>query len=266
MSSSEKFCLKWNDFQENITAFVALRKDVAFCDVTLACEDGNQVEAHQVILAASSPFFQNLLKKNPNKHPLIYMTGLTFDDLVAIVNFMYYGEAFVHQENLDTFLSIAKNLDLKGLVEEGGNVAKDPSQNIDKQNVVKTALRKNKNQVHSQKELTFSESFVIEKDSPKMTISPIQDKFSEDQKDLDARVKALIGRSEDMVKLSDKKVIKPYVCQVCEKEGQWTTIRDHVEANHLEGILIPCNICRQTFSTRNALRQHKSRLHRNSIC
>ena len=154
---------------------------------------------------------------------------------------------------------------LKG-IEEGGNVAKDPSQNIDKQNVVKTALRKNKNQVHSQKELIFPESFVIEKDSPKMTISPIQDKFSEDQKDLDARVKALIGRSEDMVKLSDKKVIKPYVCQVCEKEGQWTTIRDHVEANHLEGILIPCNICRQTFSTRNALRQHQSRLHRNSIC
>ena len=42
MSSSEKFCLKWNDFQENInTAFVDLRKDVDFTDVTLACDDGN---------------------------------------------------------------------------------------------------------------------------------------------------------------------------------------------------------------------------------
>ena len=52
------------DFQENYnTAFEALRKDVEFTDVTLECEDGNQVEAHKVVLAAASPFFHNLLKK-----------------------------------------------------------------------------------------------------------------------------------------------------------------------------------------------------------
>ena len=55
MPTSEEFCLKWNDFQQNInTAFEALRKDVEFTDVTLACEDGNQVEAHKLVLAASS--------------------------------------------------------------------------------------------------------------------------------------------------------------------------------------------------------------------
>ena len=55
MSTSEKFCLKWNDFQENISsAFGSLREDRDFSDVTLACEDGQQVEAHRVILAASS--------------------------------------------------------------------------------------------------------------------------------------------------------------------------------------------------------------------
>ena len=53
---SEKLCLQWNDFQENIkSAFGSLRKDNDFTDVTLACEDGQQVEAHKVILAASSP-------------------------------------------------------------------------------------------------------------------------------------------------------------------------------------------------------------------
>ena len=65
---SEKLCLQWNDFKENvITAFGSLRDDKEFSDVTLACEDGEQLEAHKVILAASSPFFQNLLKRN--KHP-----------------------------------------------------------------------------------------------------------------------------------------------------------------------------------------------------
>ena len=56
---SEKLCLQWNDFQENIkSAFGNLREDNDFTDVTLACEDGQQVEAHKVILASSSPFFQ----------------------------------------------------------------------------------------------------------------------------------------------------------------------------------------------------------------
>ena len=51
-------CLKWNDFQEGaISAFGALREDREFADVTLACEDGEQVEAHKIILASSSPFF-----------------------------------------------------------------------------------------------------------------------------------------------------------------------------------------------------------------
>ena len=116
MHTSEKFCLKWNDFQENInTAFVALRKDVEFTNVTLACEDGNQVDAHKVVLAASSPFFHNLLKRNKHAHPLIYMRGLKFEDLLAIVDFLYYGEANIYQENLDNFLTIAEELDLKGL-------------------------------------------------------------------------------------------------------------------------------------------------------
>ena len=58
---SEKLCLQWNDFTDNaINAFGNLRDDKDFADVTLACGDGKQVEAHMVILASSSPFFQNL--------------------------------------------------------------------------------------------------------------------------------------------------------------------------------------------------------------
>ena len=70
---AEKLCLQWNDFQENIkSAFGNLREDKDFTDVTLACEDGQQMEAHKVILAASSPFFQNVLARNKHPHPLIY--------------------------------------------------------------------------------------------------------------------------------------------------------------------------------------------------
>ena len=87
---SEKLCLQLNDCQENIkSAFGNLREDNDFTDVTLACEDGQQVEAHKVILAASSPFFQKLLGRNKHPHPLIFMRGVNSDDILAIVDFLY---------------------------------------------------------------------------------------------------------------------------------------------------------------------------------
>ena len=33
------------------------------------------------------------------------------------------------------------------------------------------------------------------------------------------------------------------VCNVCRKEGIHRQVKNHIEANHLEGISIPCNFC-----------------------
>ena len=76
MNADEKFCLKWNDFQENIkTSFGDLRGEKDFADVTLACEDG-EVVGHKVILASCSPFFKRLLKRTKNhQHPLIFIVS-----------------------------------------------------------------------------------------------------------------------------------------------------------------------------------------------
>ena len=101
---SEKLCLQWNDFNPNINkAFGNLRKDLDFTDVTLASDDGYQVEAHKVLLAASSPFFKDILVKNKHNHPLIYMRGVKAENMTAIVDFLYNGEANVSQELLDSF-------------------------------------------------------------------------------------------------------------------------------------------------------------------
>ena len=90
--SSEKFCLKWNDFESNISgAFRELRDEKDFFDVTLACDD-NQIKAHKVIISACSPFFRNVLRQNPHQHPLLYMRGVSFTDLQSVLTFMYQGE------------------------------------------------------------------------------------------------------------------------------------------------------------------------------
>ena len=118
----EKLCLQWNDFKENITnAFMTLRNDSDFSDVTLVCEDGKQFEAHKLVLALSSPFFQNVFQKAKHAHPLVYMRGMKSENLEAIIDFLYRGEASVYQEDLDSFLAIAEELQLKGLTGEAND-------------------------------------------------------------------------------------------------------------------------------------------------
>ena len=129
MVTTDKFCLKWNEFKENSSnAFISLGKDRDFTDVILACEDNKQVEVHKVILAASSPVFDRMLRKNKHNHTLIYMRGIIYDDLVALVDFIYNGETNIFQENLESFLSIAEDLGLKGLAEDKSELDRDSGQ------------------------------------------------------------------------------------------------------------------------------------------
>jgi len=117
MSNTEKFCLRWNDFESNISvAFRELREEKDFFDVTLACDD-SQVQAHKVILSACSPFFRNVLRRNPHQHPLLYLKGVKYRELLAVLNFMYMGEVNVAQEELNSFLSVAEDLRVKGLTQ-----------------------------------------------------------------------------------------------------------------------------------------------------
>ena len=80
----DKLCLDWTGFKENVAAtFSSLRDDADFADVTLACEDGTQLIGHRLVLAASSSFFEKILRGNRHVHPLILMRGVKSDDLVA---------------------------------------------------------------------------------------------------------------------------------------------------------------------------------------
>jgi len=121
--SSEKFCLRWNDFESNISvAFRELRDDKDFFDVTLACDD-EQISAHKVILSACSPFFRNILRRNPHQHPLLYLKGVKYTDLQSVLNFMYHGEVNVAQEELNSFLAVAEDLRVKGLTQNQGGAS-----------------------------------------------------------------------------------------------------------------------------------------------
>ena len=83
--------------------------------------------------------------------------------------------------------------------------------------------------------------------------------FSGALEELEEKVKSMMEKSKN--KIANGKQIA-YKCKVCGKEGKDNAIKDHIEANHLDGIVIPCNLCNKTFRTRNSYRPHK-RQHQN---
>ena len=78
--------------------------------------------------------------------------------------------------------------------------------------------------------------------------------FSGDFDELEERVKSMMEKSQNEDPSGN---CKAHRCKVCGKEGRGSAIKDHIEANHLEGIVIPCNLCDKTFRSRNGLRLHK---------
>ena len=267
MNSSGKYSLKWSQFELNMSkSFKDLKASDEFFDVTIACDDDTQIKAHKVILSASSPFFHNILSKNPHPHPLLYLKGIKSPHLVSMIDFIYNGEVTVHQEDLDKFLIDAQELKLNGLTNTSdsdkkntnhiehneqkdvcddlfANKAKDcviTASNDEKSNG--TEFQPNhvlKNQLVVKSEVT--EQNELQLDIGENKINTFEEGKSED--DLYERVKG-----------SD------WQCKVCQKTAKKGSIKRHVEV-HIEGVSYPCHVCGRSFRSKTCLRQHQLTRH-----
>ena len=232
MNASEKLCLQWNDFEKNITSsFKELKDDTEFTDVTLACEDGQQIEAHKVVLALASPFFMDILKKNKHPHPLIYLRGLKSLDLVAIIDFLYHGETNVFQENLDTFLALAEELRLKGLT-GGAEAEKEVEKETLQSRKMPTIKKEMSRKMTPLSEPNF-EGSTMEEYSNETTVALTRDKISIDLQELDEQIKSMITKSGVSTNNGQGRMA---TCNACGKQGALKHMPQHIEANHIIGI------------------------------
>jgi hypothetical protein len=247
--TAEKLCLKWNDFQQNIAASLSdLRRDTDFSDVTLVCEEDQQIEAHRIILTTSIPFFSRVLKGNEHSHPMIYMRGLKAKDLAAIVDFIYLGEANIYQEDLDAFLDLAEELKLEGLTGFENETFYGKGELSAMENPVKENRSPKEDEIKEENE----------KYIPSIAnhcIAPVKRELisvKEDISDIKAKIDSM----------TEKTVKGEYRCTVCGKTRRdKTDIRRHIET-HLEGVFHPCNLCGKVSRSSDALRVHVSAYHR----
>ena len=121
---------KVNLSKENFSASVSksvknLIEDQEFTDVTLVCEDNQQIKAHKVILSASSYFFRRVLTVNRHQHPLIFLKGIYRERLQQVIEFIYIGQTNVEEFDVNSFLKLGKELKIAGLDDEheqGGEI------------------------------------------------------------------------------------------------------------------------------------------------
>ncbi|XP_023703634.1 longitudinals lacking protein isoform X3 [Cryptotermes secundus] len=132
MGSEQQFCLKWNNHQSTIVAgFDTLLESGTLVDCTLAAE-GQYLKAHKVVLSACSPYFELLLSQHDEKHPIVILKDVKFQELKAMVDYMYHGEVNISQDQLGALLKAAESLQIKGLSDSGGGGSERERENVDK--------------------------------------------------------------------------------------------------------------------------------------
>lgn len=127
MSDNQQFCLRWNNHQSTLVQVIdSLLSSGVLVDCTLAAE-GQYLHAHKVVLCACSPYLETLLSQHYEKHPIVILKDVKFQELKSMMDYMYKGEVNISQDQLGQFLKAAESLQIKGLTDGGGgeNDSKD---------------------------------------------------------------------------------------------------------------------------------------------
>ncbi|XP_050351422.1 longitudinals lacking protein isoform X5 [Nymphalis io] len=115
MDDDQQFCLRWNNHQSTlVSVFDTLLEKGIHVDCTLAAE-GQTLKAHKVVLSACSPYFENVLSQQYDKHPIIILKDVKYAELRAMMDYMYRGEVNISQDQLAALLKAAESLQIKGL-------------------------------------------------------------------------------------------------------------------------------------------------------
>ena len=250
---TEKFSLKWNDFQSNWNRSLSqLREDKDFADVTLITEDKVKTMTHKILLSSCSDTFKFILKECNQSNPILYLNGVNSMDLKFILDYMYYGEVNLFQEHLESFLKTAQKLEIQGLAltasEEKLYVGQDTKREEEPKN-----HEKDKEPVKQLEKLNKTPQYTKQRQqfkAPSNDISKVG-VGSMSSEEIEAKIKELY-----------EKVDGVWRCLACEyNEPKPNNIRRHVEL-HIEGLSYTCPLCNMNFRSKTILNNHKARAHK----
>ena len=180
------------------------------------------------------------------------MRGIRYEDLTAMIDFFYHGEANVYQENLDPFLALAQELQLRGLHE---NTAEEYAENMSTKQETKVLKTEPCQSVAPQVVCSSKPNMTPNYETAIIALDDISG-FT----DLNQKLKSMMKFSENYV--PGRRNERARICNICGKEDNLTNMKVHIEANHLNRPTIPCQVCGKVFKTGNSLRVHHSIFHK----
>ena len=125
----KKYSLSWHAYADHLKSMMKkLMMNEDFADVILVTEDKKQIKANISVLSACSPVFKDILKKEKNSSPIMYLRGIQYSEMESIMQFIYLGEATFYVERMEELLAVAKSLEIKELCNAEG-ATKDESEN-----------------------------------------------------------------------------------------------------------------------------------------
>ncbi|XP_068248056.1 longitudinals lacking protein, isoforms H/M/V-like isoform X4 [Palaemon carinicauda] len=107
--------LRWNNHRSTFFHVLSsLHRKELYSDVTIACS-GRFFPVHKLVLSVCSEYFEDIFKQTTCKHPIVVLKDILHDDMEALLNYMYAGEANVAQNDLARLIKAAECLRIKGL-------------------------------------------------------------------------------------------------------------------------------------------------------
>ena len=79
-----------------ISTFRFLFENDHFTDVSLVCEDNQQIWVHKVILSSVGEFSNSIFLRNSHQQPLIYLR-VKHTELLSLVKFINMGQCTMYQ-------------------------------------------------------------------------------------------------------------------------------------------------------------------------
>ena len=176
---------------------------------------------------------------------MLYLGGISTEDLNNIIDYIYNGEVEIYQDDLDRFLTVAQRFKLEGLI--GSDFQMD----------INETKASNENFIDS----------VVESKSDldlEFTNSTLKSEKKVVKRNINKSIVAVSNNADQVNHYLEVISNESCRCSVCGKvftgHSRTSDVKKHIET-HIEGISYECPVCQKIFRSKNALYSHKYRTH-----
>ena len=216
-----------------------LFEDKKFSDVTLISDDQTQFQSHRFILSASSKVFANILENIPQSNPVVFLRGVSSEDLESLLKYLYYGEVNIPYNSVQQFLNTLDSFDIVQNVQsnlgwKGSKIlkfAEEPDDDLKSEELKESKKFK----FPGEEEFDFD----------------IKSEVITSKKQVSEETKHYKDKKEKDIKKSVKKHALNLKCSFCDYvASRNTSLKNHINVIHLNiRNLLPCEVCGKVFTT-----------------